>query len=166
MFVVFLDFLFVFSYKVFFYCCSITVVQIFPHSSPLLCPHAPSILPLPIPTLLPCTWVIYTCSLLDPSPSFLLYPCSPSLLVAVSLFLVSMLLVLFCLFVCFVDYGQLIGEIIWYLSFTTWLISLGIMLSSSICAVVKGRNSFFLLCSIPLCKCTTVFWSTPLLMGT
>ena len=27
-----------------------------------------------------------------------------------------------------------------------------------------GVPSFFLLCSIPLCKCTTVFWSTHLLM--
>ena len=36
------------------------------------------------------------------------------------------------------------GEIIWYLSFTTWLISLSIMLSSSIHAVEKGRSSFFL----------------------
>ena len=34
-------------------------------------------------------------------------------------------------------------EIIWYLSFTTWLISLSIMLSSSIHAVTKGRSSFF-----------------------
>ena len=31
------------------------------------------------------------------------------------------------------------------------------MLSSSIHAMVKGRSCFFLLCSIPLCKCTTVF---------
>ena len=32
------------------------------------------------------------------------------------------------------------GEIIWYLSFTTWLISLSIMLSSFMHAVTKGRN--------------------------
>ena len=32
----------------------------------------------------------------------------------------------------------------WYLSFTTWLISLSIVLSSSIHAVAKGRSSFFL----------------------
>ena len=36
------------------------------------------------------------------------------------------------------------GEIIWYLSLTTWLISLSIMLSSSIHAVPKGISSFFL----------------------
>ena len=46
------------------------------------------------------------------------------------------------------------------MSLTAWLISLSIMLSSSIYAVAKGRSSFFLLCSIPLYKCTTVFWST------
>ena len=36
------------------------------------------------------------------------------------------------------------GEIIWYLSLTTWLISLSIMLSSSIHAVAKGISSLFL----------------------
>ena len=34
--------------------------------------------------------------------------------------------------------------IIWYLSFTAWLISLSIMLSRSIHAVVKGMSSFVL----------------------
>ena len=48
----------------------------------------------------------------------------------------------------------------WYLPFTAWLISLSLMLSSSIHAVMKGRSSFFLLHSIPFCKCTVVFWST------
>ena len=38
----------------------------------------------------------------------------------------------------------LIGEIMWYLSFTAWLTSLSIMLSSSIHAVSKGRSSCFL----------------------
>ena len=48
-----------------------------------------------------------------------------------------------CLLVHFVDKFPVNGEIIWYLSFTTWLISLSIMLSSSTHAVLKGR-SFFL----------------------
>ena len=43
------------------------------------------------------------------------------------------------------------------MSLTVWLISLSIMLSSSIHAVANGRNSFFLLHSIPLCKCTILF---------
>ena len=81
---------------------------------------------------------------LDPYPSFSPYPPLPSPLVTVSLFLVSMPLVLFCSFACFVHWVPLIGEIIWYLSFTTWLISLSLILSSSILAVTKGRSSFFL----------------------
>ena len=56
-------------------------------------------------------------------------------------FNVSGSILLACLF-C--DYVPLIAEIIWYLSFTVWLISLGIMPSSSIHAVAKVRSSFFL----------------------
>ena len=36
------------------------------------------------------------------------------------------------------------AEIIWYLPFTDWLLSLSMMLSSSISAVTKGISSFFL----------------------
>ena len=63
--------------------------------------------------------------------------------------------------------GSTSGEITWYLSFTSWLISFSIIFSSSIHAVVKGRNSFFffLMHGIPSCKCTIDFWSTHLLMG-
>ena len=57
---------------------------------------------------------------------------------------ISKSLALFCSFVSFADYVSLIGEIIWYVYFTTWLTSLSIMLSSSIHAVAKGRSSFFL----------------------
>ena len=35
----------------------------------------------------------------------------------------------FCVLVCFIEQVPLIGEIIWYLSFTAWLISLNIMFS-------------------------------------
>ena len=80
----------------------------------------------------------------DPSPSFPHYSPTSSLLVTVSFFFISMSLVPFCLLVCFVDQVPLIGEIIWYLSFTACLISLSIMLSSSTHAVAKGRSSFFL----------------------
>ena len=58
----------------------------------------------------------------------------------VRLFLTSMSLVIFCLLVSSVDYIPLIGEIIWCLSLTAWLISLSIMLSSSIHAVAKGED--------------------------
>ena len=79
-----------------------------------------------------------------PSPSFYCYPPHPSPLVTVSLFFISMSLVMFSLLVCFVDQVPLEGGIIWYLSFTIWLISLSIMLSSSVHVVTKGRSSFFL----------------------
>ena len=55
-----------------------------------------------------------------------------------------MSLVIFCLLFSFVDYVPVKGEITWYLSLTTWLISLSIMLSRSIHAVAKGISSFFL----------------------
>ena len=95
----------------------------------------------------------------NPPPSFPHYPSPPFPMVTASLFFISMSLVVFCLLVCFVDQVPIIGESIWYLSFTAWLTLLSIMLSSSIHAVTKGRSSFsfFPLCSIPLCKCTSVF---------
>ena len=52
----------------------------------------------------------------------------------------SMSLVIFCLLFSSVDYVPVKGEVIWYLSLTTWLISLSIMLCSSIHAVAKGKN--------------------------
>ena len=114
----------------------------------------------------PCPWVFYFCSFSCPFAFFPLLSHTPSLLVTFSLFFISKCLVLFCSLLCFVDYIPLIGEIIRYLSFTAWLISLSIMLSSSIHAVTKDRNSFFLLWNTPFFKCTTVVWSTHLLMGT
>ena len=50
----------------------------------------------------------------------------------------------FVCFFSFVDYVPVKGEIIWYLSLTTWIISLSIMLFSSIHAVAKGISSFLL----------------------
>ena len=122
----------------FFYCCSCTVVSIFPS---LLSPAPPT--PTSHPQSYPlwlCPWVLYTCSLMTLS---LLSPVTPfpSPLVTVSLFFISMSLVIFYFLVCFVDQLPLIGEIIWYLSLTSWLTSLSITLSSSIHAVTKGRSS-------------------------
>ena len=114
------------------------------------CLHYPSSLPpTPAnPTSLPC---------FHPPPCFcpcVLYISSwkpfsklsppPSPLAIVRLFLTSMSLVIFCLLFSFVDYVPVKGEIIWYLSLTTWLISFSIMLSSFIHAVAKGISSFFL----------------------
>ena len=62
----------------------------------------------------------------------------------VKMFLISMSLVIFCLLFSFVDYVPVKGETIRYLSLTTWLISLSIMLSSSTHAIEKGISTFFL----------------------
>ena len=101
-----------------FYCYSITVVCLF----------SPSIHPTPAsPTFLPqlhlppwfCPCVLYSSSCKPLSP--LSPPHSP--LAIVTLFLISMSLVIFCLLFSFVDYVPVKGEIIWYLSLTAWLIS-------------------------------------------
>ena len=126
-----------------FYCCSITVVQIFPPllSIALPTPHSLSQSP---PCCL-CPWVLYTCSLTRPLP--LLSPVFPSPLspghcpFVLYFYVAGSVLLLFI--VCFVYHIKLIGEII-YLPFDAWLISLSIMLSRSIYAVEKGRSSFFL----------------------
>ena len=156
--------LIVFFSSSFFYCCSSTLVSIFwpslSSSPPTPTSHHQSYRPLAL-SMGPRHMFLG-----DPSPSSPCYPPPPSPLVTISLFFISMSLVIFWLLVCIVVYVPLIGEIMWYLSFTSWLISLSILLSSSIHAVAKARSSFFLLHSIPLCKCTTVFWSTHMLMGT
>ena len=114
------------------------------------CLHFPLTTPptSPKPTSFPCfpppPWfcpcVLYSNSW---KPFFPLCP-SPSPLVIVRLFLISMSGVIFCLLFSFVDYVPVKGETIWYLSLTAWLTSLSIMLSSSIHAVAKARSSFFL----------------------
>ena len=111
-----------------------------PHPSTPLQPN-PSL--SPASTLPPwfCPCVLYSSSC---NPLFPLSPSPPPALVIVRLFLTSMSLVIFCLLFSSIDYVPVTGEIIWYLSFTAWLISLSIMLSSSIHAVAKGISSFFL----------------------
>ena len=104
---------------------------------------------LPIPPLHPSQ--SHLCPFFHPSPWFcpcVLYSSSwkpfsplsppPSPLASVTLFWISMSLVIFCLHFSFVDYVSVKGEIIWYLSLTAWLTSLSIILSSSIHAVAKG----------------------------
>ena len=84
-----------------------------------------------------------------------LSPLSPphSPLAIVTLFLISMSLVIFCLLFSFVDYVPVEGEIIWYLSLTTWLISLSIMLSSSVHAIPARK-----FCSQILRQLPTALW--------
>ena len=145
-----------------FYCYSITVVCLFSpslHPTPAE-PSSVSHLHRP-PWFCPC--VLYSSSR-NPLSSLSL-PHSP--LTIVRLFLTSMSLVIFCLLFSSIYYVPVKSETIWYLSLSSWLISLSIMLSSSIQAVAKGISSFFLsACRIPLCKCTIVFWSTHFLRGT
>ena len=125
-----------------FYCYSTTVVPIFPTLSSYA--HPP-----PTPTVSSHT-VVHVCGsfihdlCLVPSSSFHHYSSTLSLLVSFSLFHVSMPLVLFCLIVYFVHWIPLIGDIIWHLSFTNWLISLSILFSRSIFVMAKGRSSFLL----------------------
>ena len=96
----------------------------------------------------PCPWVLHIRSLTHSSPSFKQSPPPSSPHTAVSLFHDSMPLVLFCSLVYFVHQIPLISDITWYFPFSDWLISLSIMLSRSIHAIVKGGNSFFILCCI------------------
>ena len=93
-------------------------------------PH-PSTPPQPNPppslaSTLPLGFVHVSFIVVPENPS----PLCPSPLAIVRLFLTSMSLVIFCLLFSSVDYVPVKGEIIWYLSLTSWLISLSIMLSS------------------------------------
>ena len=139
-----------------------------PNFSPfaLLCPaYSPS--HSQSPHCCPCPWVIHTCSL---TSSFLFFPplcpfrfpsdhcqCVPCFYASGSILLVRLF--------CWLDSTYKWDHMVFV--FTDWLISLSIIVSSSIHLVTKGRSpSLFLLCIVPLCKCTTVFLSTHLLMGT
>ena len=116
------------------------------------CLHFPTtIFPtLPMPTFHPQSHSPLALSM-GPSFMFLYIPFLLSHIISLSppLWLLSVhcpfqCLWLYCLPVCLVNYVPLTGEIIWYLSFTAWLTSLSIILSSSIHVVAKGRNSFCL----------------------
>ena len=90
----------------------------------------PSTLPRPVPppsptSTFPLDFVLvsFIVAPIDPSPHYTYPPHSP--LAIVTLFLISMSLVIFCLLFSFVDYVPVKGEIIWYLSLTAWLITEG-----------------------------------------
>ena len=111
----------------------------------------------PPPPSLPSTPVVLTllpmsmdpsCTFFDQSlPLLSISPCLPLPHLQLSVYSVFL-----CLWFCFAHQIPFINELIWYLSFTAWLISLSMIVSSSNHAVTKGRNScFLLLCSIPLC---------------
>ena len=88
-----------------------------------------------------CLWVTHIRSLANPFTFFhpALPPTSPR--TAVSLFLESMPLFLFCSSADFVHYISRISEIIWCLSFSDQLISLCVIISRSIHAIAKGKIS-------------------------
>ena len=126
--------LIVFFFKL-LYCCPITVVCIFSLPLPPT-PAKPTSLPCfyPPPWFCPCVLHSSYCNPL----SSLSPPHFP--LVIVTLFLTLMSLVIFCLLFSFVDYVLIKGEIIWYLSLTTWLISLSIMQTGA--ATVENSMEF------------------------
>ena len=112
--------------------CSVIVVLPFPHYSPYPAPHSHSqSSPLSVSTsplfVLFCLCLLFLSPVISHLPHCLFV-------------LIPKPLVLFCSFVCFVDQDPVTGEVIWYLSFTPWLISLSIMLYSSIHAVMKKQN--------------------------
>ena len=111
--------LFFFFFFFNFYCYSITVVCLF---SPSLhpTPAKPTSLPHLHPPASFCPCVLYSSSW-KPFPPL---PPPNSPLAIVRLFLISMPLVIFCLLFSSIDYVPAKGEIIWYLSLTSWLISL------------------------------------------
>ena len=95
----------------------------------------PQPVPPPSPTSTPpwfCPCVLYSSSYRPLSP--LSPPHSP--VAIVTMFLISMSLVIFCLLFSSVDYVPVKGEIIWYFSLTAWLISLsGIFIFRSLHAI-------------------------------
>ena len=123
------------------------------HHLPPLQPSPPSTLdPTPL-WLSPC--VLYTCSLktLPHFPSIIPFHLPCGYCHFVLYFSVSGYILLPCFF-CWLGSTYRCDHMVFV--FIAWLLSLHIMLSKSIHTVTKGRNSFFLLCSIPLCKCTVV----------
>ena len=80
----------------------------------------------------------------------------------------SMSLSFFCLLVQFVHSIPHMSEIIWYLPFSDWLISLSIMFSRSIHTVTKGKIFFFFFYIRVIFHCVNAphFLSTHLPMDT
>ena len=79
---------------------------------------------------------------------------NPSHLATISLFSVPMSLFLFCLFILFFWILHM-SEIIWYLSFFVWLISLSTIPSGSIHVVTNDEILFWGPSNISLYRCTT-----------
>ena len=100
-----ISFIYIYIYIYIFIVVQVQLSLFSPTMSP--CPTHPLLQPLNLPPL-----ALSMCSLHmflgGPSPIFSHYPSLPSPLVTVSLFFISMALVIFCLLVCFVDQVPLI----------------------------------------------------------
>ena len=116
---------------------AITVVTIFHPSLP---PPSPKAIPTELAMSMGHAYTPFGYSLhllsISPHPPSLPSHCCQS----VPCFYASSSLFLLVYFVYSIPF---ISEIIWYLSFTDWLISLSIILSSSIHSVQKSKSDFF-----------------------
>ena len=124
--------------KIFFIVGQLQLFPFSPHYSPLPYPSPTSHIQSSPHHCHLCPWVRSVCSLTCSFPFSPHFPLALSPPITVSLFFISTSLVIFCLLACFVNQVPLIGEI----SFSSWLVSLSIMLFSSIHAVTMGRSSF------------------------
>ena len=121
---------------------------IFPSPFSLLIPSPPQSL-----HCCPRPWVLFPFCSIPPLPNCY-HPPPPPLSCYSALYLWVCLY--FCLLVWFVYSLPHMSEIIWYLSFSDWLISLSTMFSRSIHTVKKGKVFFFFISSISLCKWWTL----------
>ena len=131
-----------FYYFILFFYCLSTVVSIL--ISPLpLAPPFPASHPPPYPSL--ALSMCPLCMFLDDPPlssPLIPLPAPPCLLTVCYLF--QCVWLYFACSFCWLQQVPSIVEIIWYLYFTVWLISLSIMLSRSTHAVAKSRCSYIL----------------------
>ena len=124
---------FIFIFIIFWFLFNYSCLHFLPTPPPLPSQtHLPACLHRPpwfcICVLYSSSWKLLSSLSLPPFP-----------LAIVRLFLTSMSLVTFCLLFSFVDYVPVKGEIIWYLSLTTWLISLESIIWSEINQGVREK---------------------------
>ena len=103
---------------------------------------------------IPSLWLIYYVTgdlYLLITFTFFTQPLWPSLVALICSLYICLFSFLFCFwFICFVFWNLHINEIMWYLSFSAWLISWSIILSSSIYVASNGKICFLWPSNIPL----------------
>ena len=125
------------------HCICVLTTQVMSPSSPFI-PPIPSSTPPAITTLLSMSisfFSLFTLLCSIPPPPQPPSPEQPPTLSAVSMIFICESVSI--LLVHFVHWVPHMSEIIWYLSFSDWIISLSILFSRSIHAVAKGKISFF-----------------------